>query len=476
ALHLGPSGESGNTVADGNAKSTAGGANNGTSGLNGGGTRAVSPSPTVSAPSTGTSSGPAAGPVPANFAPTSVTFVSQTRAWVIGQAGTPGQCYNGAVCTSVAWTSDGGSTWHGEHAPVTGAANGPTGVSGIRFLDGVNGWAFGPELWVTHDSGNTWQRVDTNGLRVTDLETAGNQAYALFAQCSGTEGFAEDCTSYTLMTTTATSDNWVPVGGATSGLTRGGGTASAMLALTGTEGYLVAPDGTVYSGPLGGTWSRAGTAPCQPSFPPQYNGLPSSGMIALTNATSLAIACDGGPSPTSQPAVYTSDNGAATWSEQSSAAWSGLSVPEESMTSLAAAPDGTLVLASTRGAYVLAAGSSHWQAASAAGAGSPGTGTSGTGTSNTGASNTGASNTGTSAGGTAPSSGASATATATSGTGSNGSTTSGTTGSGLPAGGFSYVGMTSDSNGVALPADSSLDEIWLTTNGGLTWTPSPITG
>ena len=114
------------------------------------------------------------------------------------------------------------------------------------------------------------------------------------------------------MTTTATSDNWVPVGNATSGLSRGGGAGSAMLALTGTNGYLVAPDGTVYSGPLGGTWSQVGTAPCQPSFPPQANGLPASGMVALSGANDLTMACDGGPSATSPTAIYSSGDGGAT--------------------------------------------------------------------------------------------------------------------------------------------------------------------
>ena len=38
----------------------------------------------------------------------------------------------------------------------------------------------------------------------------------------------------------------------------------------------------------------------------------------------------------------------------------------------------------------------------------------------------------------------------------------------MPAGGFSYVGMTTDSQGVALPADTSLHEIWMTFDGGLT--------
>ena len=43
-----------------------------------------------------------------------------------------------------------------------------------------------------------------------------------------------------------------------------------------------------------------------------------------------------------------------------------------------------------------------------------------------------------------------------------------------PAGGFSYVGMTNATQGVALPADASLGEIFVTSDGGQTWTASPV--
>jgi hypothetical protein len=43
--------------------------------------------------------------------------------------------------------------------------------------------------------------------------------------------------------------------------------------------------------------------------------------------------------------------------------------------------------------------------------------------------------------------------------------------SGAAAGeaGFSYVGMTSATNGVALPADASLHEVYVTIDGGGSW-------
>src|SRR5579862_3068006 len=107
----------------------------------------------------------AAGPVPANFRPTSITFIGTHTGWVIGQAGTPGHCAT-QYCTSLARTDDAGKTWSGVAAPLTGQADGATGVSQIRFLEERDGWAFGPQLYATHDGGRTWTPVDTNGLRV----------------------------------------------------------------------------------------------------------------------------------------------------------------------------------------------------------------------------------------------------------------------------------------------------------------------
>ena len=45
---------------------------------------------------------------------------------------------------------------------------------------------------------------------------------------------------------------------------------------------------------------------------------------------------------------------------------------------------------------------------------------------------------------------------------------------GVPAGGFSYVGMTNATQGVAVPVNSSLGEIFVTRDGGKTWSPSLI--
>jgi hypothetical protein len=376
-------------------------------------------SPSPSATHSATAPSGLAHPVPANFQPASVTFISSQAAWVIGQAGTPGTCANkdAYICTSIARTDNGGQSWQGGPAPDAGGPSGATGVSAIRFLNGSYGWAFGPELWATDNGGTTWHQVATSGARVTDLETSGGRAYALWANgCSTPSGgsasaFAAGCTSYTLMTATAGSDDWTPVGPATSGLADGGAATSAVLALTGTNGYLLAPDGALYSGSIGGTWSQAGTSACKPGAA-QADGLPSAAQLALVSSDQLWIACNG-TSAAFPPAMYTSDNGGSSWTQPPAASWSDITDLSDFgiTTSLAAAPNGTLTLATTRGIYYLPYNGERWEASNAVG-------------------------------------------------------------SGAPSGGFSYVGMTTDDQGVAVPADTSLHEIWMTSDGGASWAPA----
>jgi hypothetical protein len=165
----------------------------------------------------------------------------------------------------MARTNDRGSTWTGVPAPGTKF------VSGIRFLDGINGWAFGPQLWSTHDRGNTWAHVDTHGKAVIGLETGGSQAFAVFATCGNgttTALAAIKCSSYNLMAAQAGTDKWVPVSTATTGMTSGGNAGSwATIVLGNGSAWLLGPDGTVYSGPDtgGGAWQTMGKVPCGPT-------------------------------------------------------------------------------------------------------------------------------------------------------------------------------------------------------------------
>ena len=52
----------------------------------------------------------------------------------------------------------------------------------MRFADKNDGWAFGPQLWSTHDGGRTWSNLETPGP-VSDVEASGGVAYVLEASC-----------------------------------------------------------------------------------------------------------------------------------------------------------------------------------------------------------------------------------------------------------------------------------------------------
>jgi hypothetical protein len=356
-----------------------------------------SPSASVAASSASPSPSPSASTppgVPPNFRPTSVTFIGRETGWVIGQAGTPGHCAT-PYCTSLARTNDAGKTWIGVPAPLTGAPEGGTGVSQVRFLNRVDGWAFGPGLFATSDSGHTWTPVSTSGQRVIALETVGDRAFAVFASCTGT-GYADGCTTFSLYSSPAGTADWAEVGPATSGLT--GPYGSASLALTGSRGYLLGPDGTLYSGPVDGSaaWSRVGPVPCAATLGKN------AALLAAVSASDLVLECTG---TTNAKAMYSSANGGASWQQIPAGPTAGIA------SSLAASPGDTVVLGTDQGIDILPAGAAAWQAATVSGA---------------------------------------------------------------PAGGFGYVGMTTQDQGIALPADPASGQVWFTFDGGQSWQPSRV--
>jgi hypothetical protein len=358
-------------------------------------------------------------PVPANFRPTSVTFIGTKVGAVIGQAGAPGHCAT-QYCTSLAGTADYGGTWYGVSAPLTGAPDGTRGVGQLRFLDDSDGWAFGPQLWVTRDGGAHWAQESTGGMRVTDLETAGDRAFALFATCSGAgAAYGAHCTSFTLYTSQAGSNRWQPVPGAAAALGAGSGPASASLVLTGSgadgRGYLLAPSGQLLSGPLtGAAWTvTSQQEPCAPGAPGP-GGQPTGALLTAVSAQ-LVMVCASATSAAddsqAKSVVESSDSGVH-WSTAAQVPAPGIA------TSVAAQNQGQqVVLATDAGIYLSGDAGSTWRLVQA----SPADAASG-------------------------------------------------------ASGFSYVGMTSPADGVALPADPGLHEVFITTNGGSSWQPQAISG
>jgi photosystem II stability/assembly factor-like uncharacterized protein len=385
-------------------------------------------SPTPSAVPSSSAASPVLPPAPGNFQATSVTFVGPNTGFVLGQAGIPGQCGppRKYICTSIAGTTDHGGTWHGVVAPVTGAPAGPAGVSQVRFYNTSDGWAFGPQLWATHDGGQHWTRIGTHGLRVTALEAAGQRVFAVWAQCSGAgPDFAADCTASSLYSASPGSNQWAAVPGAGTGYSLSGTAGSAALVLSPSRGYLLAPDGTLLSGPVAsaGAWqpvtsTATGTgsvspspgtaapspAPCEPG-PAQAGGQPSGALLTGTTNSELVLVCTSPATGATQAKqVYTSADNGQQWQKTGTAPAAGTA------TSVAGTAAGTIVLATTAGLQVSSDGGATWAAAQGA----------------------------------------------------------------LPSGGFSYVGMTSATQGVAVPADVAQHAVWFTFDGGQSWHASPI--
>jgi hypothetical protein len=450
SLHLNTTSTSGNLAAEGSSPGRTGGATHSTMGK---ATEEPSPAASSGAASAPASVAPtssstaAGGYLPPDYVPSSVTWDSLSTGWVLGPAGTPGHCANANpdVCTSIARTDDGGQTWHGVPAPPT------TGVTGLRFLNATYGWAYGPQLWATDDGGDHWHQVATGTLSVPQLETINGRAYALFADCRSIDGNPDAaCTSYTLKTATAGSDDWTTVGGVPGGLTGGsadltqaaGQQDAAILELTGATGtqpatgYLVAPDGTLYAGPLDGTaWHQVAPLPCAPGpgngsgGEPQALRLTPDGLSSA-GAVRLAMVCTQTTTGSTATSLYLSNDSGVTWTQQAGVKSMPATSLPESLTSL---PDGTLILAAVAngggtsggvagsglsgGIYLLSPGATQWAAATLSAAPAWKT----------------------------------------------------------PVG-FTYVGMTSATQGVALSGDPSQHAIWMTTDGGQTWQARPIQG
>ncbi len=240
--------------------------------------------------------GPAGGPVPAGFTAASVTFVSLQTGWVLGTA----PCTS-PPCTSVVRTRDGGKTWVGIPAPkVALSTDQLTGVHQIRFADADNGWAFGPELWATHDGGAHWDPVRLPGVvqdaPVSDLAASAGVVHVAVIDPSGVR----------ILSSPVSTDAWqesptvVPLGA--------GPVPQAQVVLQGSTGWLIDVDRTVIGGArlAGGSWT-----PWQP--PCTDVGGPAT--LAASTATDLVAICSEGEWNSLPQVVraYVSSNGGDTF-------------------------------------------------------------------------------------------------------------------------------------------------------------------
>ncbi|HEY1643447.1 MAG TPA: hypothetical protein VGG35_22370 [Streptosporangiaceae bacterium] len=397
-------------------------------------TPAATPTQHVSAAAggTGLSAATSGAAAPVNFQPTSVTMIGDGIGAVIGQAGVPGHCGPPVAddCTSLAGTSTYGATWYGVSAPVTGVPAGSAGASQLRFLNLFYGWAFGPGLWQTSDQGRHWNAVPTRGLRVTALEAGGSRAFAVLARCAGAgRAYAAGCSTFGLYSAVTGSTTLqavrlvIPAAERASAMGTAGQPGAAALAIAGDAaspqdgtGYLLTPAGDIVSGSVSSlTWTYQGKAPCAPGTA-TGTGAPLGAQLTIGADGGLLLNCATVSAPGGgQVTPDQATQAKQLWRSADGVTWTKVGQPpsQAAARSLAGTSSGQVVLATTAGIDYSPDGAS-WHRAAVSG--------------------------------------------------------------GAPAGGFSYVGMTSATQGVAVPADAQLGEIFVTTDGGRRWTPSRISG
>lgn len=171
------------------------------------------PSTTTSMPrsTTRTSTPPQPGPTPtttepriSSFLVQAASFVTAENGYVLGVAPCPAR-----VCLAVRHTSDRGQTWTSFPAPATTLESNGAGVSDLHFADPLDGWAFDPDLWATHDGGHTWHAL-TLGGPVLAVASGVGVAYALVESCVP----SSTCTTPGhLYRTLAGEDSWSEVSG-----------------------------------------------------------------------------------------------------------------------------------------------------------------------------------------------------------------------------------------------------------------------
>jgi hypothetical protein len=196
------------------------------------------------------------------------------------------------------------------------------------------------------------------------------------------------------------------------------GGAVLMLANS-AAGFLVTPQNVLYSGPLnGGTWHKVGALPCTESDAYLNNGIANPLLLAAAGVLSdgsvrLALTCAHTHVPSSvNTLLWLSSDSGQTWTFQSKLSANGGNAASIGVpASITAVGNQSVILATSKGIYYVPLGGSSWQQA----------------------------------------------------------TFDGTP----PANGFSYVGMTNPTQGVAI-GDPGGTEIWMTNNAGQSWQPAPI--
>jgi len=281
---------------------------------------------------------PSSSRIPTGFRAQAMSWISPKHGWMLGVA-----ACGRATCATVAGTTDGGSRWRRLgtlDAPLT--LEKATGVTEVRFADDLHGWAFQPALWATSDGGATWQRQSPPGGGHLVLALAGDAAavYAVVSPCR----LNRICNlPVMLWRTTPGQGSWTQVSLTLPALSAFN---TVVLAVHGVVAYLAVPSSLIDLGAsadpdvldvtVDGQQWNARPDPCDPG-----NGETLTSVAPISD-TKVALLCQGniGFGKAEKRVLRSVDTGQTT-SPAGTMPLYGI------VTELAAAPNGTLVAASS---------------------------------------------------------------------------------------------------------------------------------
>lgn len=254
------------------------------------------------------------------------------------------------MCTTLAHTANAGRTWQARGTlPAPVAGSGEPGVSGVHLDRRGVGFAFGPDLYSTHDGGQQWQtqRLPGDGQRVLALGVSRGIAQMVVSPCAINTPDS-DCTAPSTLW-------WAPLAPMRAGLdpywTRADvdlpATSAISLDSTARSSYLTvqhdypAPD-ELYASTNGVNWSSR-SVPCT-----KEDGNSVLRAVAPSSSRTVGLLClgDAGFGKATKE-LYRSDDTGRTTQSAGEAPRAGIE------SALALSPSGTLIVASTGDQSVL---------------------------------------------------------------------------------------------------------------------------
>ncbi|MGH9172473.1 MAG: hypothetical protein ACRD0Z_16650 [Acidimicrobiales bacterium] len=264
------------------------------------------------------SSRPAAS-VPSGFRAASMSWLTASSALVLGTAPcketTDGGSSIPTGCLYVVGTGNAGASWDfvaAVNAPLTGA------VQSVTMTSPKVAWLYGPDLWLSKDSGKAWTKVPTPGgaPQVISLVSNATETYAMVAPCPPNIAGSCQAKPYTLWSTptaapgkwTEIKNNFTPPAGTIdfdSGLSLFGTTVYAFASFENSDGGDV--HNVMKASENGGSFV-AHSVPCDTTSQTPENLV----QMVATTAKDVGALCESEPSvgQSLKPVFYSTNGGA----------------------------------------------------------------------------------------------------------------------------------------------------------------------